>query len=71
MTVQRVIHDMLEEGKFIRSTKDVVEEVALKKGIDVKPWYVRAQLRAQGLKYKKLNSTSTNSNSERTLVLRQ
>ena len=61
---------MVDEGKFIGSANDVVDEVALKKDIVVKPWYVKDQLRAQGMKYKKIKSASMTCNSERTLVLR-
>jgi transposase len=70
MAVQRVIHDMLDTGIFIGSANDVVEKVEKDKGLKIKPWYARDQLRNQGLKYKKLKPTTTGSNSEKTLVLR-
>ena len=70
MAVQRVVHDMLDTGIFIGSANDVVEKVEKDKGLKIKPWYAREQLRNQGLKYKKLKPTTTGSNSEKTLVLR-
>ena len=69
-TVQEVIEELLEEMTFIENIQQVRDELQRRHNMNVSVPVVREQMKEMGISYKKVKQISTQTNSDKSLVLR-
>ena len=70
-TVQEVIKELLDEMTFIQNIQQVRDEVQRRHNMDVSVPVVREQFKEMRISYKKVKQVSMQTNSDKSLVLRQ